>query len=413
MKKLFKIRSPIDLKHQYQEGTAEGLKLECLDGEIACEIVVPMSKCKFMRISILAKLRDPGYTPGNEIKLDYRRFEKKTMKYFVDALYDCIAEPIPMPELLKLVQLVSKMGFTETGEWKQELPCTSEILTELVECLEENIESVSLEEKIDIGFCLFNFQDEMVQKAMNKCFEGVTAGNLRGRAFCYLFDGIDSTMVHDLVKLALRDSGMDGTDDEVRAQIVERTKKIAQQMDFKSRVEQFLDSPEILRDISLEYLTGEIGGTVYVDVGAEVPRIKSMLTPPSSATHVLFGAGLKGETTLKLAVVAKKEEIFDQKNYKAGKAKKVQNFYTYATKDLEAIGFSADENVYLNTWDFYDSNKANGDHCAKADLLDDHRLSILTNSEYGNLCRCGSETLSNTSSNKAFKNKYRTVFVYF
>merc|ERR1712130_529671 len=217
VKKLFKIKlnTPIDLKHKYQEGTAEGLQLACLDGNISCEIVVPMFNCKFMRMSILAKLQDPGYTPGDVIELDYRRFEKKTMKHFVDALYDCIAQPIPIQELIKLVQLVSKMGYTEVGDGKKEFPCTGEMLSKLVECLEEYIASVSREEKIDIGFCLFNFQDEMVQEAMNKCFEGVTAKEVRDRAFCYLFENSD--LVQDVVKLALRDSGMDGTDEEVRA----------------------------------------------------------------------------------------------------------------------------------------------------------------------------------------------------
>ena len=258
--------------------------------------------------------------------------------------------------------------------------------------MEEYVESVSAEERMDIGFCLFNFQDEMVQKAMNKCFEGVTAEKVHGRGFCYLYGDVECTLVHDLVKLALRDSGMDGTDDEVRAQIVERTKKISQQMpsqvvapvDLTCKMcvkKQFLNSRDILRDVSIEYLTTDIGGEIYVDVGGKETDIKSMLTPPSSATHVLFGAGLKNETTLKLAVVARKEEIFDQKDYgdrQTGehKGKKVRNFYTYYnTRNREAIGFSRNENIRLGYWDFYDSNN-NPD--AAAELLDDHRLSILT-----------------------------------
>ena len=99
--------------------------MECFDGNIVSEIVVPMSKSKFLRESILAKLRDPGYKPGSEIVLDYRRFEKKTMKYFLDALYDC-RQTIPIPELLKLVQLVSTMGFMESIQGKQEYPCTAQ-----------------------------------------------------------------------------------------------------------------------------------------------------------------------------------------------------------------------------------------------------------------------------------------------
>ena len=79
-----------------------------------------------MRERIMAKLQDPTYTGGDEIELDYRRFERKTMKYLVDALYECNAQSIPIPELLKLVQVVSKMGFTETVEGKQDYPCTGQ-----------------------------------------------------------------------------------------------------------------------------------------------------------------------------------------------------------------------------------------------------------------------------------------------
>ena len=79
-----------------------------------------------MRECILAKLRDPVYKGGDEIELDYRRFEKKTMTFLVDALYECNAQPIPIPELLKLVQVVSKLGFTETVQGKQEYPCTAQ-----------------------------------------------------------------------------------------------------------------------------------------------------------------------------------------------------------------------------------------------------------------------------------------------
>ena len=97
-----------------------------MDDDIVCELVVPMSKCKFLRERILAQLLDPAYKGGDEIVLDYRPFEKKTMKYFLDALYDCTAQPIPITELLKLIQLVSKMGFVETIEGKQEYPCTAQ-----------------------------------------------------------------------------------------------------------------------------------------------------------------------------------------------------------------------------------------------------------------------------------------------
>ena len=166
------------------------------------------------------------------------------------------------------------------------------------------------------------------------------------------------------------------------------------------RKKHFLDSPFIMMQVSIAYLT-EIGGNIYVDVGGDVPNIKSKLTPPSSATHVLFGAGLRGEATLESAVVATKEEIFDQTNYgwngQNVKAKKVRNFYTYYrgdSSDFESIGFSGDENIRFDDFECYDGEKKrweraqrreyqfklpSGNHWAQ-DGLDDHRLCIFTNS---------------------------------
>jgi len=400
----FKTKIPVDLKQKYQQGKAEGLKVVCFDGDISCGITVPMMNCKFMRERILAKLRDPGYTGGDEIELDYRRFEKKTMKYLIDALYECNAEPIPIPELLKLVQVVSKMGFTETVQGKQEYPCTAQMLIGLLDCLEGNLSSISAKERIDIGFCLSHHEDEMIQEVMNKCFRGISNDKVRSRAFGYLYDEDDSTFVHNVVKLALRDSGMDGTDNEVRSQIADRAKKLSQQIE-NDRKKKFLDSPDILRDVSLKYLTTEMGGKIYVDVGGDVGMTGSMLTPPSSATHVLFGAGLKGKNTLKLAVVVKKEDIFDQTDFppmrlfEDFKAKKVRNFYVYYSTRFQMIGFCVDENIRFG--DLLES-------CSMA--LDNHSLCIMTDWVNGNVMRCGKKNIVNTSD---LRDKYRSVFVYF
>merc|ERR1712130_764943 len=69
---------------------------------------MPMSKCKFIRERILAKQRDPGYRGGDVIELDYRRFEKKTMKHFLDALYSCNAQPIPIPQIVERTKNIAE-----------------------------------------------------------------------------------------------------------------------------------------------------------------------------------------------------------------------------------------------------------------------------------------------------------------
>ena len=262
------------------------------------------------------------------------------------------------------------------------------MLSDLLKCLDEKIMKISVERWMDVGFCLFHHQAEDIEQTMNKCFGGVTAENVEASVLRYLSGGVGSEMVYEIVKLYLRDSAMDATDDEVRAQIVERATKISHQLsnDVDSKCQmcakkQFLNSQNILRDISLEYVTNQIGGTIYVDVGGEVAQIKQMLTPPSSATHVLFGAGLKGECTLKLAVVARKEDIFNSQKYPTSvhKAMKVRNFYTYYdTKRQVQIGFSGEEKISLmyGHFDSYDHRTSN----LPPESLDDHRLCILINS---------------------------------
>ena len=99
------------------------------------------------------------------------------------------------------------------------------MLIGLLDCLEGYLSRISAKERIDIGFCLSHHEDEMIQEVMNKFFRGISKKEIRSRAFGYVFEEDDSTFVYTVVNLALLDSGMDGTDDEVRAQIVERAKK--------------------------------------------------------------------------------------------------------------------------------------------------------------------------------------------
>ena len=135
-------------------------------------------------------------------------------------------------------------------------------------------------------------------------------------------------------------------------------------MEIEKNRRNFLNSVDILRNLSLAFIL-KIGGNIYFDVGAdEKGPIYSRIHPPASATHVLFGAGLKSENTLKLAVVATKEEVLQQRDYgynEDRKARKVRNYFTYYNASrAAAIGFTGDENIQLGGWDYYDSNKAIG-----------------------------------------------------
>ena len=64
------------------------------------------------------------WNKGDEVVLDYKRYEKKTVKFFVDALYQCNADPISLEELIKLLQMMSKLGYSETVNERTDFPCT-------------------------------------------------------------------------------------------------------------------------------------------------------------------------------------------------------------------------------------------------------------------------------------------------
>jgi len=421
---------PEYLKHQYQEGTAIGLKIECGNGHMESETTVPMFKSRFLRMAIKKKRRAEGLHEDDEVVLKFPRFETNTMKYFFDGLYMCNVEPVPLPELLKMLQLTSKMGFTEEVEGKQDFKCTAKMVENLLSCIEKHMETLSTEERIDIAFTISHFPDEGIQGVFNKCVENVTADGVLARAFKLQYcrcDLSETNFVHDVIRLCLEDDrGEDASDDQVTKEIVGRAINIAKQLSPVPVVltkQQFLDSPDILRDVSLEYLTNEMGGTIYVNVGGEIGNIKSMITPPSSATHVLFGVGLKDKPTLEMAVVAKKEDIFEQQDYLGFgdfRAKKVRNFYVYYRRQgSQQIGFSGEEYIRFDgcVYDTYDIHKMGASSIAGLDSLDDHRLCIMTTSgtyDHKNVVRCGKITSANSRvTPHHLPSEFRTVFVHF
>ena len=79
-------------------------------------------KSKFLQVSILNKQRFEN--SEDEITLDYSRFKISTVKWLVDALYNCNSDIVPVDELLKILQLVWKFGFLDVLDGKEEFPCT-------------------------------------------------------------------------------------------------------------------------------------------------------------------------------------------------------------------------------------------------------------------------------------------------
>ena len=87
-------------------------------------MIVPKYKSKFLTISILNKQRSSNLARDDQVVLDYSRFETSTVKFLVDALYSCNCKKVPITELLKLLQIISKLGFPEVPGVKEEFPCS-------------------------------------------------------------------------------------------------------------------------------------------------------------------------------------------------------------------------------------------------------------------------------------------------
>mgnify|MGYP000369618777 CR=1 FL=1 len=90
------------------------------------------------------------------------------------------------------------------------------------------------------------------------------------------------------------------------------------------------------------------------------------------------GPNNKIETVLQLGAIMTPDEIFDEKDYPINtltKAKGIRNFFGYhSTAYWDPIGFSGNENIYLNFWDQYDCFE---EYRCSVGNADKHRLSIL------------------------------------
>ena len=109
---------------EYKSGNARGLKvttnviiiygfhtltiqLVCLDGVLECEIHVPYCTSPVLRMMIRNK---PNWNTAKVIELDFKKYEMRTVKIFLDGLYGCGTEDADIEDLVKLVRLVDGHG---------------------------------------------------------------------------------------------------------------------------------------------------------------------------------------------------------------------------------------------------------------------------------------------------------------
>ena len=117
-------------------------------------------------------------------------------------------------------------------------------------------------------------------------------------------------------------------------------------------------------DVSPEFLT-QLGFNEYFSALAEWEGpISNGIQPPPNSKDIFMGCGHIYDSHLKMGIIVKPEELFDQQSYPHNadtEAKKVKNFYTYYDNGAyEPIGFSGTPVIHLyhaDTYDDYDTTK--------------------------------------------------------
>ncbi len=92
----------------------------CKDGIIWSEMLVPMCMSPVLRMMIRKK---PNWNTGKTkvrkgtifgtIELDFKKYDMRTAKIFLDAIYGCETKDLDYEDLVKLVALVDQYGSDE------------------------------------------------------------------------------------------------------------------------------------------------------------------------------------------------------------------------------------------------------------------------------------------------------------
>jgi len=116
---------------------------------------------------------------------------------------------------------------------------------------------------------------------------------------------------------------------------------------------------DILHNVNKTYLDQEGFQKYFSALASDPVAIKDHMFPPEDAQLVFMGCGEKSSFKIKLGIIATPDDIFTQasyNNYEYDKAKPVKNYFTYydnGHKD-EAIGFSLNEKIHLQSCDTHD-----------------------------------------------------------
>ena len=115
---------------------------------------------------------------------------------------------------------------------------------------------------------------------------------------------------------------------------------------------------DIMYNVSPQFLS-QLGFKEYFSARADVYDISNEIQPPPNSKDIFMGCGHIDNALLKMGIIVKTEELFDQQSYphkEVTEGKKVKNFHTYYDNAFhEPIGFSGTPLVYLDSADTYDS----------------------------------------------------------
>ena len=81
---------------------------------LECELHVPYCLSSVLRMMIRHK---PNWKTAEEIELDFKKYEMRTVKIFLDGLYGCRTEDVDTEDLIKLVAFVHQHGSDEERDY--------------------------------------------------------------------------------------------------------------------------------------------------------------------------------------------------------------------------------------------------------------------------------------------------------
>jgi len=264
---------PIDkrISEEYKSGNYERqVKYICNGGDIWSDIWSPMNMSWFLRRRIMGRM-SPNWTTAEVIELDFNKYERRTVKIFVDGLYGCDTEGVNVEDLLKLLALVHAEG-------------SHEMLAPVLDTFV--LADMSPVERIDLGMCL-DYEEEKIVSLRSDCFQGFRIAEIVGER---AENVSENDFLFRMTKLRLQIGGPTVTNEKVKDRIRQIAEHVAGAIPKRLAVVRFggKDEEDKATD-SVSYL--EEGATEWktADLKMKEKRSYHAVVPIGSDVYIVGG----------------------------------------------------------------------------------------------------------------------------